>query len=131
MPDDPRKKQKAQLALAIARGEPIDEWARQNQVPRRTAFRWAREVKLRRYVETQRRYALDQAIGRLSSLATKATDGILNLAEGAESESVQLRAWRAILADNMAVAKFSNLEHRIMELEEHLDQRNRDTHHTG
>ena len=33
-----------------------------------------------------------------------------------ESESVQLRAWRAILADQMTVSKFSELEHRMAEI---------------
>jgi len=40
------------------------------------------------------------------------------LAEAAESESVQLRALRSIFSDVMAVAKFSNLEHRVAEIEE-------------
>ena len=66
----------------------------------------------------------DQAIGRLSGLALKAADGIARLAKEAESESVQLRAWRAILADQVAIAKFSNLEQRLLEIEEILDERN-------
>ena len=53
----------------------------------------------------------------------KAADGIARLGEGAESESVQLRAWRAILADQMAVSKFSNLEQRMVEIEEQLRDR--------
>ena len=53
--------------------------------------------------------------------------------KGAESESVQLRAWRAILADQMAVAKFSDLEQRTFELEEQFDERKRNgcMGHTG
>ena len=42
-----------------------------------------------------RRRALNQAIGRLTGMAMNAVDGIANLAKEAESESVQLRAWRA------------------------------------
>ena len=39
-------------------------------------------------------------------------DGIVTLAKESESESesIQLRAWRAVLADQMAVSKFSDLE---------------------
>ena len=59
----------------------------------------------------------------MSSVALKAADGIVTLAKEAESESVQLRAWRAILADNMAVAKFSDLEYRMAEIEEQLGER--------
>jgi hypothetical protein len=61
----------------------------------------------------------------LSSVALKAADGIVRLAREAESESVQLRAWRAILADQIAVAKFSDLEYRMTEIEEQLRERNR------
>ena len=68
-----------------------------------------------------RRRALNQAIGRLTGMAMKAVDGIAKLAKGAESESVQLRAWRAILADLMAVSKFSDLEYRMAEIEEQLE----------
>jgi hypothetical protein len=59
----------------------------------------------------------------LTGLTTKAADGIANLAQEADSESVQLRAWRAILADMMAVSKFSDLEYRMAEIEEQLDKR--------
>jgi hypothetical protein len=54
----------------------------------------------------------------------KAADEITRLAKGAESESVQLRAWRAIVADQMAVSKFSDLEYRMAEIEEQLNGRN-------
>ncbi len=121
---------KNKLAVAIARGESITAWARQNQVSRRTAFRWAKDPQVRRAVDAWRRRSLNRAIGRMASLAMKAADGIARLAEGAESESVQLRAWRAILADQMAVAKFSNLEQRMVEIEEQLRERTGDADRT-
>ena len=54
------------------------------------------EPKVRREVEACRRRALNQAIGRLTGMSMNAVDGIANLAKEADSESVQLRAWRAI-----------------------------------
>jgi hypothetical protein len=74
------------------------------------------DPKVRREVEACRRRVVNQAIGRLTGMTTKAADGIVTLAEGGESESVQLRAWRAILADQMAVSRFSDLEHRMVEI---------------
>jgi hypothetical protein len=56
-------------------------------------------------------------------MTTKAVDGITHLAQEAESESVQLRAWRAILADMMSVSKFSDLEYRMAEIEEQLEKK--------
>jgi hypothetical protein len=124
MPEEVSLDKKTSLALAIARGQSIDAWAKQNDVPRSTAFRWASEPEVRREAEATRRRALGRAIGRLSSVALKAANGIVTLARGAESESVQLRACRAILADQMAVAKFSDLEYRMVEIEEELEKRN-------
>jgi hypothetical protein len=59
----------------------------------------------------------------LTGKTTKAADGIVTLAQEADSESVQLRAWRAILADMIAVSKLSDLEFRMSEIEEQLDKR--------
>ncbi len=131
MQEDVRKNQKTQLALAIARGESITAWARRNEVPLRSAFRWAKDPKLRGAVEALRRRALDRAIGRMAGLAVKAVEGIARLTKDAASESVQLRACRAILADQMAVAKFSNLEQRMVEIEEQLQERTGDTQRAG
>jgi hypothetical protein len=55
-------------------------------------------------------------------------DGIVTLAKEADSESVQLRAWRAILADMIAVSKFSDLEYRMTELEEQVRERTGHAH---
>jgi hypothetical protein len=52
----------------------------------------------------------------------KAANGIVTLAREAESESVQLRAWRAVLADQMTVCKYSDLEYRMAEIEEQLSK---------
>src|SRR4051794_32243773 len=126
-----RRHQKIHLALAIAGGESIDAWAKKNDVARSTAFRWAREPEVRGEVEAPRRRALGQAIGRLSSVAMKAANGIVTLAKEAESESVRLRAWRAILADQRTVAKFSDLEYRMTEVEGQISDRTGRTHHAG
>jgi hypothetical protein len=91
---DVRKTHKNESAAAVAEGESIAEWARENGVPVRTAQRWAQDRNVRREVDASRRRDLNQAIGRLTGMAMNVVDGIANLAKGAESESVQLRAWR-------------------------------------
>jgi hypothetical protein len=123
MEKEARRHKKVHLALAIAEGESIAAWAQENGVSERTAFSWAKDPKVRREVEAYRRRVVNQAIGRLTGMTTKAVDGITNLAQEAESESVQLRAWRAILADQMSVSKFSDLEYRMAEIEEQLEER--------
>jgi transposase-like protein len=122
MEKEVRRHKKINLVLAISGGESISEWAKQNGVSERTAFYWAKDPKVRREVEAFRRRVVNQAIGRLTGMTTKAVDGITKLAREADSESVQLRAWRAILADMMSVSKFSDLEYRMAEIEEQLDK---------
>ena len=131
MQEDVRNDLKSELALMIARGKPINAWASQNEVPLPTAYRWSREPQVRGEVQEWRRFVLNLTIGRLAGLSLKATDGIAKLARAAESESVQLRAWRAVLADQMAVSKFSNLEHRMAEIEEQLRGRTGHADHTS
>ena len=92
---------------------------------RRTAFYWAKDPKVRREVDACRRRALNQAIGRLTGMAMNAVEGIAHLAQEADSESVQLRAWRSVLADLMSVSKFSVLEYRMTEIEEELGRRDK------
>ena len=81
MKDDVRQTQKSQLAVAIAQGESITAWALKNQVPSRTAFRWASDPKVRRLVEAWRRRALNRAIGRMARLSLKAANAIAKLGD--------------------------------------------------
>jgi len=117
LPQELPKAKKIHLAAAIAQGESVAGWARENGVPRSTAFLWAREPGVRRTVEACRRRTLDRAIGRMTKRTLWASDRIAALAKAAESESVQLRALRSMLADVMAASKFSNLEDRLAQLE--------------
>jgi hypothetical protein len=123
MEKEVRRLKKINLALTVAEGDSIAEWARQNGMPERTAQRWAQDPKVRREVDACRRRALNEAIGRLTGMARNAVDGIAHLGKGADSESVQLRAWRGVLADLMSVSKFSVLEYRMTEIEEEFDKR--------
>ncbi len=114
---------KTQLALAVAQGTSVAAWRARNEVPRRTAFRWAKEVSVRRAVESYRRRALDRAIGRMAKSSTWVVNEIAKLARTAESESVRLSALRAMLKDMMAVSQFSGLEQRVVEVEELVRER--------
>jgi hypothetical protein len=122
---------KTELVLAIANGTSVAAWARGNKVPKRTAYRWSREPKVRAAIESCRHRAVDRAVGRMAKLVTWATDGIAKLAKSADSESVKLAALRAILSDLMAVSKFAGLEHRVTELEEQFNDRTGNTGFPG
>src|SRR4051794_6065135 len=81
MEKEVRRHQKINLVLAIARGQSIDAWAKKKDVAQSTAFRGAGDPEARREAEATRRRALGQAIGRLSSVAMKAANGIVTLAK--------------------------------------------------
>jgi hypothetical protein len=115
---DPKK---TALAIAVARGMKVAAWARQNEVAGSTAHDWTKEPGFRLVVQSWRREALDRAIGMMASRSTDAVKVIGGLADGAESESVRLKAARAVLTDQIAVAKFSDLESRMGQLEAHVE----------
>jgi hypothetical protein len=109
--------QKASLALAMAGGQTVAAWAKANDVHRRTAHTWSKSPEVRELVGRIRRKAIDRAVGRLSRHASAAAERIAKLAQGAASESVQLQAARAVLADLMTVSNYADLEERLAALE--------------
>jgi hypothetical protein len=120
MPKINNEDRKAQLALALAGGATIIDWAEKNNVRERTAYRWATSREVRDQVEAIRRDALEQAIGRLSGNAGGAAEQIIRLAGEAASESVRLQASRAVLDELMTVTSFAALERRMSEVERRL-----------
>jgi hypothetical protein len=115
-----------QLALAIAQGNSIAGWARQNQVPESTAYKWSCDPDLRHRVRDLRRRYFDRTHGWLSVHSLWAVKGVKKLAEAAENESIQLRARRAILHDLMKVTEFADMEDRVESIEEEIRVRNED-----
>ena len=101
----------------------VSKWASENQVPHRTAYRWANDPKVRAKVDRCRRRALDRAIGQMASNVNSAAEGINSLATNAVSESVKLAALRTIFSNMMAVSEFADLQDRMTQLEEQLDER--------
>jgi hypothetical protein len=131
MPEERPRSQKNELAVAIASGKSVAAWVRGNAVPKRTAYRWSREPKVRAAIESYRRRAIDRAVGRMARRVTWATDEIAKLAKGAKSEPVKLAALRSILSDMMAVSQFAVLEQRMTEIEEQLDEQTASTNCAG
>ena len=72
-----RGRQIADLVIAVAEGTPVADWARQNNVPRRTAFRWARDPKLRARVESSSPAGPRSGRRPLTSNISMVTEGIL------------------------------------------------------
>jgi hypothetical protein len=112
--------QKANLALAMAGGSPVNAWADANGVAPRTARTWSKSPEVLEQVEAIRREVLHCTIGRLSDNATVAVDEIVRLVKGAASEAVRLQAARAVLAELMVVSSYAALEGRMAAVERRI-----------
>jgi len=98
MSEGQRQNWKNKLVAAIAVGKPIAAWARENQMSRRTAYRWAKDPRVKAAVDARRRKALDHSVGVLTGRLTRAANCIADLGESAESESVRLSANKAVFS---------------------------------
>jgi hypothetical protein len=122
MSNESKKSTKGHLAVAIGSGVSITAWARANGVPRATAFRWAKERAVRKGIESFRRRTVEQALGRLHKKMTGAVDTITKLSREGDCEAIRLKASRAVIAEIIAVSKYSVLEERMTELETSRDE---------
>jgi hypothetical protein len=120
MPKINNQHRKAQLALALVGGSTAIAWAKENNVPESTIYRWANSDEVEEAVNQARQAVWEQTISKLIQHATTAAGQIVKLAEEAASESVRLSASRAVLADLMAVSNYAALERRIAKVERRL-----------
>jgi hypothetical protein len=123
MSEGQRQNRKSKLVTAMALGKPIAVWARENKVSRRTAYRWAKDPKVRAAVDARRRNAVDHSVGVLTGRLARAANAIADLGETAESESVKLAANKAVFSTLIVASKFALLEKRMTEIEEVLHAR--------
>ena len=106
------------LALALVAGKTIRDWAQETGVPERTAYRWASEPEVRRQLQDWRRAAIDNTLRLMGEHTAAALDRIEELGKVADSDAVRLKANRSLVTDQIALARHSNLEHRLSLIEE-------------
>jgi hypothetical protein len=116
--------QRHQFAVAMAMGQSLSGWAKQNGVPRRTCYDWRKTEEYKVTVEDARRRTVDRAVGQFVRNLTKAVDPMLNVMRVAESESVQLHAARAVVEHLMKVRQHGDLEERMVQIESQLEGAN-------
>ena len=106
------------LALALVAGTTIRDWAQENGVPESTAYRWASDPEVRRQVQDCRQAAIDNTLRLMAERSAAALDRIEDLGKVADSDAVRLKANRSLVTDQIALARHSNLEHRLSLIEE-------------
>ena len=94
MSEETRRDENATGTWHLRTAASITAWARDNNVPRPTVYRWAKEPEVRKAVQAFRRRTLDRAVGMMVKRVPWAVARIIKLADNAESESVRLRALR-------------------------------------
>jgi len=106
---------RAALAVAVAAGKSVADWASENQIARRTAYQWYRRADFRRAVLCHRSRLMDRAVGQLQGKAVAAATELGRLVtEGQPTDGVRLAAARAVLTEAW---RFSDIERRLTELE--------------
>ena len=131
MGTEDREASKTELAIALAQGISVTAWARTHDIPRPTVYRWAREPEVRKEITACRRRVIDRAVGLMVKRSCRSVKGISALADGADSESVRLRAHQTMLRQMMEVSRFGVLDDRMTAIEERLDERNRNARLTS
>jgi hypothetical protein len=120
MPKIHNEIQKDQLALHLASGGGVADWARAHAIPDRTVYTWSRSPEVRERTESFRRAVLAEAVQRLGAHAAAAAGQIVKLAETAQSEAVRLQAARAVLAEFVSASNYTSMAAQLADIERRL-----------
>jgi hypothetical protein len=123
MPKIHNEVQKDQLALHLASGGVVADWARAHGLPERIAYSWSRSSDVRERTESLRRAVLAEAVKQLGAHAVAAAGQIVKLAEDARSETVRLQAARAVLAEFLSASNDTSMAGRLADIERRLRER--------
>ncbi|MBV8229462.1 MAG: hypothetical protein JO329_05700 [Planctomycetaceae bacterium] len=104
------------LAQALAAGDSAASWAEVNNVPRRTAYRWAAEAGVKVRVRGLRQGLVTDAVGKLAGAATAAVENLRGLLAEGQLASVRLGAARAILTALIDVQTHAELADLVAHL---------------
>jgi hypothetical protein len=78
---------------------------------------------VRKAVESHRRRTLERVIGRMIEDTHLAANEMVRVVKQGDSDSVRLRASRAVFSDLITISKYSALEARMVDVEEKIIQR--------
>src|SRR5262245_56433992 len=115
----PRDEQIAQL---LAGGAMIKSVAKAVGLSVSQTYRKAREPQIRARVAQIRRQYIDRTVGKLASLAGKATSTLAGLLRPGIADSVRLGAAKAVLDQLLEIHTYARLADRIDVLEKRLDE---------
>ena len=106
------------LAMHIATGNSIPDFAKEHGIALRTAYDWSVTQDVKDRIVAIRSRLIDQGVGKLIGTIRKATHELDRLIENGSTDSVRLAAARGVISDTMALCDFADLERRVAALEE-------------
>jgi hypothetical protein len=108
------------LAVAMAEGTKIADWARSRGVSVRSGYRLASKPGVKAKAASLRKEMLDTAVGTLSRIANSAVFTLWDLLSVERPDSIRLNAARTILASLIDIRGHTEMAERMAEIEEHL-----------
>jgi hypothetical protein len=108
------------IALAMAQGIPIRQWAQEHKVHIRAAYRLAERPAVRAKTAEIRARMVDEAVGRLAEAATTAALTLWDLVGTERPDTVRLGAARALLSSLIEVQSHAEMSRRFAAIEKKL-----------
>jgi TATA-binding protein-associated factor Taf7 len=100
----------------------VESAAKQSGVSPKQIFDWLNQSAFRQELENRKNEAINQAIDRLKTTASKACDTLIGLLDHAESESVRHRIAVDMLNMTLKFMEFKDVEQRIRKLEDTITE---------
>lgn len=96
----------------------VESAAKESGVSAKQIFDWLNQSTFRQELENRKNEAVNQAVDRLKTTASKACDTLISLLDSAESESVRHRVAIDLLNMTLKYMEFKDVEQRIRKLED-------------
>lgn len=96
----------------------IESAAKESGVSAKQIFDWLNQSNFRQELENRKNEAVNQAVDRMKTNASKACDTLISLLDSAESESVRHRVAIDLLNMTLKYMEFKDVEQRIRKLED-------------
>jgi len=100
----------------------VESAAKQSGVSPKQIFDWLNQSAFRQELENRKNEAINQAVDRLKTTASKACDTLIGLLDHAESESVRHRVAVDMLNMTLKFMEFKDVEQRIRKLEDTITE---------
>jgi hypothetical protein len=123
MPSTSRKKSEDKLLMTLACGASVESAARECNLSARTVYRRLGEPAFRRRLQRLRSDMVQRTAGTLTAASGEAVRTLIELMKSGVQAATRLGAARAVLESGVKLRELAEIEDRLTEMEQRLDQR--------